>query len=221
MTKCDAASSLIRLFVAQEKIDFPVRILGRQRAGARSVALRFIWLQAGQLSRDAGGLTRVSPEAGGRFVSMQRAGSSKDTWVLSETPVEEITCWRRPGRTWNCAARETICRAVWRTIFYWLGVLRAGRRQRANFAGGIAAFQPERAGARCRYLRRCCAAWRRKASLHSAKNRRSSQNPEALEAELLAAIFDPARSGSLRSIVENMFRLAAQVRDRTSNDMCR
>jgi uncharacterized alpha-E superfamily protein len=47
------------------------------------------------------------------------------------------------------------------------------------------------------------------------------QNPEAFEAELLAAIFDPDRPGSLRSTAENLFRLAVQVRDRTSNDMWR
>jgi uncharacterized alpha-E superfamily protein len=47
------------------------------------------------------------------------------------------------------------------------------------------------------------------------------QNPEAFEAELLAAIFDSERDGSLRNIVENLFRLGVQVRDRTSNDMWR
>jgi uncharacterized alpha-E superfamily protein len=47
------------------------------------------------------------------------------------------------------------------------------------------------------------------------------QNPEAFEAELLAAIFDPSRAGSLQNIVDHLFQLAVQVRDRTSNDMWR
>jgi uncharacterized alpha-E superfamily protein len=47
------------------------------------------------------------------------------------------------------------------------------------------------------------------------------QNPEALEAELLAAIFDPERGGSLRDSVEHLHRLAMLVRDRTSHDMWR
>jgi uncharacterized alpha-E superfamily protein len=46
-------------------------------------------------------------------------------------------------------------------------------------------------------------------------------NPEAFEAELLAAIFDPARAGSLYGIIGNLSRLAAQVRDRTSSDLWR
>ena len=47
------------------------------------------------------------------------------------------------------------------------------------------------------------------------------QNPEAFEAELLAAIFDPDRPASLRRIAEQLQRLAILVRDRTSNDMWR
>src|SRR5205814_1826812 len=47
------------------------------------------------------------------------------------------------------------------------------------------------------------------------------QNPEALEADLLGAIFDPSRPGSLRSIADNLHRLAMLVRDRTSNDVWR
>jgi uncharacterized alpha-E superfamily protein len=46
-------------------------------------------------------------------------------------------------------------------------------------------------------------------------------NAEAFEAELLAAIFDPARHGSLRQTAEQLQRLAMLVRDRTSNDMWR
>jgi uncharacterized alpha-E superfamily protein len=47
------------------------------------------------------------------------------------------------------------------------------------------------------------------------------QNAEAFEAELLAAIFDPSRPGSLRQTADQLQRLAMLVRDRTSNDMWR
>jgi uncharacterized alpha-E superfamily protein len=47
------------------------------------------------------------------------------------------------------------------------------------------------------------------------------QNAEAFEAELLAAIFDPTRPGSLRSTADQLQRLAIHVRDRTSHDMWR
>jgi uncharacterized alpha-E superfamily protein len=47
------------------------------------------------------------------------------------------------------------------------------------------------------------------------------QNAEAFEAELLAAIFDSTRPGSLRQTVDQLQRLGMHVRDRTSNDMWR
>jgi len=47
------------------------------------------------------------------------------------------------------------------------------------------------------------------------------QNPESFEAELLAAIFDPSRGGSLHNICSHLHQLAMHVRDRTSNDMWR
>src|ERR1019366_7346534 len=49
----------------------------------------------------------------------------------------------------------------------------------------------------------------------------SRQNPEALEAGLLAAIFDPQHNGSLRQLVGHLQRIAMFVRDRTSNDLWR
>jgi uncharacterized alpha-E superfamily protein len=49
----------------------------------------------------------------------------------------------------------------------------------------------------------------------------SRQNPEAFEAELLSAIFDPGIPGSLCSTIDHLFRVGMQVRDRTSNDMWR
>ena len=49
-----------------------------------------------------GGLARVSPSIDTPVVSMQRGGGSKDTWVLSDGPVDTFTlaAWpRRPGGT--------------------------------------------------------------------------------------------------------------------------
>jgi uncharacterized alpha-E superfamily protein len=54
-----------------------------------------------------------------------------------------------------------------------------------------------------------------------AKQADRGRNAEALEAELLAAIFDPERADSLRQISERVQRLAMAVRDRTSNDVWR
>jgi uncharacterized alpha-E superfamily protein len=47
------------------------------------------------------------------------------------------------------------------------------------------------------------------------------QNPEALEAALLSAIFSAQHDGSLRQLTGHLQRIAMFVRDRTSNDLWR
>ena len=47
----------------------------------------------------------------------------------------------------------------------------------------------------------------------------AEESPEALEAELLAAVFDPKRPSSLRKLADRVQLLVMQVRDRTSNDV--
>jgi uncharacterized circularly permuted ATP-grasp superfamily protein/uncharacterized alpha-E superfamily protein len=44
-----------------------------------------------------GGLTRITKSAESLVVSMQRGGGSKDTWILSEGPVNQVTLLPSPG----------------------------------------------------------------------------------------------------------------------------
>ena len=43
-----------------------------------------------------GGLTRIATQQGELVVSNKFGGSSKDAWVLSETPVDYVSLWRQP-----------------------------------------------------------------------------------------------------------------------------
>ncbi len=74
----------------------------------RRVALRaYLVATEGGYRVMPGGLTRVATESSGRSVSMQRGGASKDTWVLSDAPVEEITeraLAYQPGESRKCTA---------------------------------------------------------------------------------------------------------------------
>ena len=94
-----------------------------------------------------GGLTRVSPEAGGRFISMQRGGTSKDTWIISETPVEEFTLLH--GAHQNVELRRTGNNLPSRLAdnFFWLG--RYSERADATarlLRSALQRFNPERGG---------------------------------------------------------------------------
>ena len=79
-------------YVAQEWVHVsqaPVLERGaRARVAARTVGLRVFAVATPEGYRVMpGGLTRVAGDGDSRVIAMQRGGSSKDTWVLSDAPV--------------------------------------------------------------------------------------------------------------------------------------
>ena len=170
-----------------------------------------------------GGLTRVSPDGGGRFISMQRGGSSKDTWVTSELPVEEVSLLHAAGQSVELRRTGNNLPSRLADNFFWLG--RYSERADATarlLRSALQRFNPERTGSALPLLAPLLRTLEVQGPLHGVLDTPDlRQNPEAFEAELLAGIFDPARSGSLRRIVDHLERLAMLVRDRTSSDMWR
>lgn len=81
-------------FIAQEWVrvsQAPVLVRDHKRLGARGVGLRvFAVATANGYAVMPGGLSRVAAAVGDpRILSMQRGGGSKDTWVLSEQPIDK------------------------------------------------------------------------------------------------------------------------------------
>ena len=213
------------LFVAQERVEFSTAPTWEGQAlVSRPVALRvYLVASKGGYLVMPGGLTRVSPDSGSRFISMQRGGTSKDTWVISEAPVEEITLLHEAGQSIELRRTGNNLPSRLADNFFWLG--RYSERADATsrlLRSALQRFNPERAGSALPLLAPLLQTLETQGQLpgFSAKPE-LRQNAEAFEAELLAAIFDPARRGSLRQIVEQLQRLALLVRDRTSNDLWR
>lgn len=213
------------LFVAQERIELSTAPSLDGTLVPCPFALRvFLVAKAGGgYSVMPGGLARVSPDPGGQFISMQQGGSSKDAWVVSDFPVEETTLLHKAGLTFELRRTGNNLPSRLADNFFWLG--RYSERADATarlLRTALRRFNPERTGgalpALGPLLKTLEIQGQLPAILEDAELR---QNPEALEAELLAAIFDPARAGSLYGIIGSMFRLAAQVRDRTSSDLWR
>ncbi len=213
------------LFVAQERVELSTAPCWEGGAIVpRPVALR-VYLVANGDSYTVmpGGLTRVSPGAEGQFISLQRGGSSKDTWVVSETPVEGLTLLH--ASTQNIELRRTGNNLPSRLAdnFFWLG--RYSERADATarlLRSALQRFNPERTTGATPLLAPLLQSLHVQGQLPGILEKpEPRQNPEALEAELLAAIFDPDRTGSLRDSVEQLYRLAMFVRDRTSHDMWR
>jgi uncharacterized circularly permuted ATP-grasp superfamily protein/uncharacterized alpha-E superfamily protein len=213
------------LFVAQEKVDLSTAASWNgSEITPQPVALRTYLVASGDTYRAMpGGLTRVAPDPNGRFISMQRGGSSKDTWVISEAPVQGVSLLSPPGQP--IALRRTGNNLPSRLAdnFFWMG--RYSERADATsrlLRSALLRFNPERTGSAMPLL----APLLRTLEVHGQlpgvmEKPELRQNSEAFEAELLAAIFDLNNPGSLHSTVEHLFRVAMQVRDRTSHDMWR
>ena len=213
------------LFVAQERIDLSTAPSLDGTLVPCPFALRvFLVAKAGGgYSVMPGGLARVSPDTGGQFISMQHGGGSKDAWVISDFPVEETTLLHRAGVTFELRRTGNNLPSRLADNFFWLG--RYSERADATarlLRTALRRFNPERIGGALPALGPLLQTLEIQGQMPAIlENAELRQNPEAFEAELLAAIFDPARASSLCGIVGNLFRLASQVRDRTSNDLWR
>lgn len=229
----DAARAALRkqiefdpdLFVAQERVELSTAPTWEKGGLApRPVGLRvFLVATENGYRVMPGGLTRVSPDASGRFISMQRGGSSKDTWVLSETPVESLSLLQ--GSAQSVELRRTGNNLPSRLAdnFFWLG--RYSERADATarlLRSALLRSNPERGSGMESLIAPLIRTLELQGQLPGISAKPElRQNAEAFEAELLAAIFDSSRAGSLRHTAERLQRLATLVRDRTSNDMWR
>jgi uncharacterized circularly permuted ATP-grasp superfamily protein/uncharacterized alpha-E superfamily protein len=211
------------LWIAQEKVELSTAP-SWDRSGLvakRAVVRVYLVATPDGYKVMPGGLARTAACGDARLISMQHGGMSKDTWVLSDRPVEEVTLLGGGGR--NVELRRTGNNLPSRLAddFCWLG--RYAERLDATarlLRSTLIRFNPERGGGRMPHLLPFLQALERQGQL-SLKQTDYARNAEALEAELLAMIFDPERPDSLRQISERVQRLAMAVRDRTSNDVWR
>ena len=135
------------LFVAQERIALSTAPSWEKNAlVAKPVGLR-VFLAATETGYSVmpGGLTRVAPDVSGRFISMQRDSSSKDTWVSSETQNAEVSLLHSLGQ--NVELRRTGNNLPSRLAdnFFWLG--RYSERADATarlLRSSLRLFNPER-----------------------------------------------------------------------------
>ena len=211
------------LWVAQEKVELSTAP-SWDRSGLvakRTVMRVYLIATAGGYKVMPGGLARTAFGGDARLVSMQHGGASKDTWVLSDKPVEEVTLLQSGGR--NVELRRTGNNLPSRLAdnFCWLG--RYAERLDATarlLRSTLIRFNPERSGGRMPHLMPFLQVLERRGQF-SLKDTDYARNAEALEAELLAMIFDAKRTDSLSHIAGRVQRLAMAVRDRTSNDVWR
>ncbi|MCX7421006.1 MAG: circularly permuted type 2 ATP-grasp protein [Planctomycetia bacterium] len=170
-----------------------------------------------------GGLTRVSASSDTMVVSMQRGGGSKDTWVLSDGPVSQLSLLGPGGVPLEITRGGSDLPSRVADNLYWLGRYIERAEGLTRLLRGVLVRLTETSGLtetpELPVLLRAVTVMSdcypgfvgAGAELHL----------PAPEDELLSVIHDSKRVGSLASTVNSLWQLATTVRDRISNDMWR
>src|SRR3984957_18743720 len=216
-------------FAGQELVDLStVPVWSQNSLTPRRVVLRvFLAASGDSWVVMPGGLARVSPALDTPVVSMQSGGGSKDTWVLSNGPVEAFTMHhprdepldlnRGEGSALPSRAADHV---------FWLGryaergehLARVLRCILVRLTGESRAADESEWESLMR-MHDCLE------SPHARLSKDELQgHPDQLrdlEHEILSRIFEEQRSDSLTAILSRAGRSAAQVRDRLSSDLLR
>jgi len=207
------------LFAAQEQVALSTApSLGPDGVRPRPVALRvYLVAMSEGYKVMPGGLTRVAGAGALHTLSMQHGGASKDTWVLSDQPVESVTLLHAPDGAIELRRVGNNLPSRLADNFFWLGrYAERGDATARLLRSAFSRFTPENTAGALPPL---------SPILQTLKLPAGEGKPEQAapvsEADLWAVIFDPERPGSLRSTADNLQRLAMFLRERTSNDLWR
>jgi uncharacterized circularly permuted ATP-grasp superfamily protein/uncharacterized alpha-E superfamily protein len=165
-----------------------------------------------------GALTRVAPRTGIEVITMQRGGSSKDTWVQAERPVVRTSLIKKRLGVIDLLCTEADIPSRVGENLFWMGrhaerceasarVLRAAL---TRVAGGLDELDDELSG--------LLAAATRIGALAELDDGLTEADEPTLQARLLAAVADPDEPGSVAANLRALAMNAIHVRERLSSD---
>ena len=162
-----------------------------------------------------GGLTRINPSSDSLVVSLQRGGGTKDTWILSDGPVSQMTLLvtSRQRVLFNRGGGDLPSRIA--DDLFWLGryVERAEARARLARAAFVRALEEDGGEG-------TSATQMLHAALHAAEN--SPRAPSSTSrAEFIRAVMGDDESGGISSLLAQVHNLARIHRERLSPDSWR
>ncbi|MDP3540495.1 MAG: circularly permuted type 2 ATP-grasp protein [Azonexus sp.] len=208
-------------YVAQEMVELS-QVPTWSRSHERRLLARPVGLRAYAVSTPdgysvmPGGLARVATGANARIISMQRGGSSKDTWVLTKGPVSEFTMLKPSISVRDLVrAGANLSSRVVENLF-WLGRYSERFDDSARMLRVALSRVVEAGGEKTQAVA---------SSMELAKSLRILPEPEedakvkeGSEHVLLEAIYDPDQPGSLAGNIRNLMWSATHVRERLSVD---
>lgn len=167
-----------------------------------------------------GGLTRVAQPTAAQMISMQRGGTSKDTWVLSEQPVSTLTLLKRVTSTRDLVRNPaTLSSRVVENLF-WLGRYTARCDDTARLLRvALTRFDDaSREAPRAREATLDVCRWLGLVPEPDGDTEIDALAPRDAEQLLVAAVFDSKQSSSIASCLRHLMWTATQVRERLSRD---
>jgi uncharacterized circularly permuted ATP-grasp superfamily protein/uncharacterized alpha-E superfamily protein len=209
-------------FVLQERLPLShAPVWHGDRLESRALMLRVF------LASDGRGDYQVMPGALARIaggerhgVSGQRGGSSKDTWALSEAPVDTVSPTPARLHVEDTARRRHVVSSRAGENLFWLGRYAERSENGARLLRAVLSRLPDRdafpATLRGPVVRAC-----QRQGLLRAAAAESLIAPLRLERELIDGMFDRRQGQSLAFNVEQTVRVAANVRARLSADTWR
>ena len=203
-------------FVAQEHVvsrTAPV-LLDDKIQSRRFVIRSYLAAADGSYTVMPGGLTRVTGQDQGLIVSLQKGGGSKDTWILSDGPVNETSLLvpATHALTLNRGGGDLPSRVA--DDLFWLGRylnraesdVRLARCLLGRITDQIRTERPGTADILAGELLR---------------TRKVSTLDESGMHELVAQVLSPAPTGGIRSAIHHVEELIRSLRDRVSTDAWR
>ena len=209
-------------FVGQDEMPLSTAPVGLgQKLESRPLVLRMYVAAAGDsYAVMPGGLTRVASHSSVPIVSMQRGGGSKDTWVLADGPVSPMSLLAPPTIRIQRERRSGDLPSRVADNLFWLGrhaerVEHSVRLLRAVVARMADEDSREVTPERTALLRVL-------ASLQLLPlGVGESLHADGLEQELLSSLFRHSPTSHMRETLEELRRIASNVRDRLSIDTWR
>ena len=209
-------------FVAQERVSLSTApVWERGRLEPRPVVVRtYVCASPVGYTVMPGGLTRFSNSADHLVVSMQSGGGSKDTWVVTEGPVNQLSLLHTKTQIVRLerAAAEVPSRVA--DNLFWLGryaerledTVRLLRCVLVRLAGEMGSEETPDLAALVRLLANL--------DLFPAQFR-ERHTLAAVEREIYQLIYQPHRLGAVREVQTRLSQIAFSLRDRFSTDTWR
>jgi uncharacterized alpha-E superfamily protein len=166
-----------------------------------------------------GGLSRIAGEDR-HMVSSQLGGSSKDTWVLSESPIEPLSLLPGQLKPEDIAISQRAVSSRAGENLFWLGRYTERSENSARLLRAVLSRLPEESALTSELslavIRTC-----HRHGLLRAPGERYSGAPHLLQPDLITDMLDRKAGFSLAWNLEQTARVAGAVRDRLSVDSVR